>query len=82
MKVNITLTIDFEKKNIFESLKHVHGKTFSDVLDEGLNETLLNVVSESFVEMKIKETETELEALKKNLSDIQEIKARRAKLLK
>lgn len=82
MKVNITLKVDFEKKKLFESLKHVHGKTFSDALDEGLDETLLNVASESFIEMKIKETETELEALKKNLSDIQEIKARRAKLLK
>lgn len=67
MKVPITLSIEHEKKVLFESTKEIHGKTFSSILDEGLNACLSEIAPSKLVEEEIVQTKQRLAELEQNL---------------
>ena len=67
MKVPITLKIDHNKKILFESTKQIHGKTFTDALDEVITEYLSDIVPADLLELKIQQTEGTLKELRENL---------------
>lgn len=67
MKVPITLKIDHNKKILFESTKQIHGKTFTDALDEVITEYLSDIVQADLLELKIQQTEDTLKELRENL---------------
>ena len=70
MKVPITLKIDHNKKMLFESTKQIHGKTFTDALDEVITEYLSDIVPADLLELEIKQTEDTLKELRENLVKI------------
>lgn len=74
MKTNITLTIDIEKKELFEKLKTFHEMTFSDALDLGLDTILNNTSNEDFLKFQINETKIKLEDLEKSLENIRKLR--------
>jgi hypothetical protein len=80
-KINITLTVDIEKKHLFEILSHFHEKTFSDALDIGIDSVLEKTSNEEFLKLKIKETENELDNLKNSLDEIRIIRESKLKKL-
>jgi hypothetical protein len=67
MKVPITLKIDHNKKKLFESTKQLHGKTFTDALDEVITKYLSDIVPADLLELKIQQTEDTLKELRENL---------------
>ncbi len=69
-KVPITLKIDVRKKMLLESTKYIHGKTFSDVLDEALDRILMEIAPAEFLELRISDTEQYLAELKQNLAEV------------
>lgn len=66
-KERANLTVDPEKRAIFENLYPIHGKTLSDVLDEGLDAIIGDIAPDQYLEMQIKETEIKLAEMKSNL---------------
>jgi len=74
MKTNITLTIDIEKKELFEKLKHFHEMTFSDALDLGLDTILNNTSNEDYFKFLINETKIKLLDLEKSLNQIEKLR--------
>ena len=68
MKVPITVNIDHNKKMLFESIKAVHGKTFTDILDEAVTKCLNEIVPADIIEAKILEKEQELMQLRQDLA--------------
>ena len=60
MKIPITVKIDHNKKALFESTKPIHGRTFTDALDEGITNYLSDIVPADLLELKIKQTEDTL----------------------
>lgn len=64
MKVPITISINAEKKGLFESLKSVHGKTFTDLMDEALDNLLMDIAPDTTLELQIQEKELELAELR------------------
>ena len=67
MKIPITVKIDHDKKVLFESTKRIHGKTFTDALDESITQYLSDTVPADLIELKIKQTEDILKGLRENL---------------
>lgn len=67
MKIPITLKIDHNKKMLFESTKQIHGKTFTDALDEVITEYLSDIVPADLLELEIQQTEDVLKKLRENL---------------
>jgi hypothetical protein len=67
MKVPITLTIEHEKKVLFESLKDVHKKTFSDILNDGLNACLSEISPVALVQEEILQAKLQLAELEQKL---------------
>ncbi len=67
MKIPITVKIDHAKKALFESTKQIHGKTFTDALDESITRYLSDIVPADLLELKIQQTEDELKAMRDNL---------------
>lgn len=74
MKINITLTVDSEKKELFEKLKPFHEMTFSDALDLGLNTILNNTSNEDYLRFQINETKIKLLDLEKSLGNIERLR--------
>jgi len=66
-KDHVNLTIDPEKRALFDSLQPIHGKTLSDILDEALDSVIGDVSPDVLLEMSIKETELKLAEMKENL---------------
>jgi len=77
MKVHIHLNVDHEKKVLFESLKDVHGKTFTDILEEGLDACLSEIVPSKLLEEEILQTRMKLSELEKNLVTVKMIEEQR-----
>ncbi|TGC07411.1 hypothetical protein [Methanolobus halotolerans] len=77
MKVHIHLNVDHEKKMLFESLKEVHGKTFTDILEEGLDACLSEIVPSKLMEEEIAQTRSRLMELEQNLVKIRMIEQQR-----
>jgi myo-inositol-1-phosphate synthase len=73
MKVHIHLNVDHEKKILFESLKIIHGKTFSDILEEGLNACLSEIAPSKLIEEEIAQTKMKLMELEQNLMTVRMI---------
>lgn len=71
MKRNITLTVDIDKKKLFEKLSKFHEMTFSDALALGIDTVLDNTSNEDFLKLKIAETKTRLSDLEHALAEIQ-----------
>ena len=67
MKVPITMKIDHNKKVLFESTKHIHGKTFTGALDESITNYLSDTVPADLLELEIQQTEDILKELRENL---------------
>ena len=67
MKIPITVKIDHNKKALFELTKSIHGRTFTDALDEGITNHLSDIVPADLLELKIKQTEDTLKELRENL---------------
>lgn len=67
MKVPITLSIEHEKKILFESTKEIHGKTFSSVLGEGIEACLAEIVPSKLIEEEIEQTKQRLFDLEQGL---------------
>ena len=67
MKVPITLKINHNKKTLFESTKQIHGKTFTDALDEVITKYLSDIVPADLLELEIQQTEDTLKELRENL---------------
>ena len=67
MKVPITLKINHNKKTLFESTKQIHGKTFTDALDEVITKYLSDIVPADLLELEIQQTEDILKELRENL---------------
>jgi hypothetical protein len=67
MKIPITLKIDHNKKVLFESTKPIHGKTFTDALDESITNYLSDIVPADLLELEIQQTEDILKELRENL---------------
>lgn len=63
MKTPITLTIDIEKKCLFESMKEVHGMSISGLLDSALDALFNEISPLSLLEIKIKQHEEQIEEL-------------------
>lgn len=77
MKVPITLNIDAEKKAIFEALRPIHGKSFSDILDEALDSVIGEESPDTLIELQIQDAEVKLAQLKSNLVEAKFITAQR-----
>ncbi len=77
MKVPINLNVDHEKKVLFESLKNIHGKTFSDILNEGLDKCLSEIAPSKLLEEEILQTRLKLVELEKNLITVKMIEEQR-----
>ena len=73
MKIPITLTVDHDKKILFESMKTVHGKTFTDVLAKGIDNILANTVPVNIIEIEITKKEQELITLRQDLTKAQSV---------
>ncbi|WP_094226939.1 hypothetical protein [Methanolobus psychrotolerans] len=73
MKVHIHLNVDHEKKILFESLKPVHGKTFSDILEEGLDACLSIVAPSKLIEEEITQAKAKLMELEQSLMTVRMI---------
>ncbi|WP_407356782.1 hypothetical protein [Methanolobus sp. WCC5] len=73
MKVHIHLNVDHEKKILFESLKPVHGKTFSDILEEGLDACLSKVAPSKIIEEEIAQAKAKLIELEQSLMTVRMI---------
>jgi hypothetical protein len=73
MKVPITLTIENEKKVLFECVKTIHGKTFSDILNEGIDACLSEYAPSKLLEIEITQTRLRLMELEKNQVQIRMI---------
>lgn len=67
MKVHIHLNIDHDKKVLFESLKSIHGKSFSEVLEEGIDRCLSEAVPSKLIEKEISQTKQHLIELEQSL---------------
>lgn len=67
MKIPITLKIDHNKKILFESTKPIHGKTFTDALDESITSYLFDTVPADLLKLEIQQTEDTLKELRENL---------------
>lgn len=67
MKIPITLKVDHNKKILFESTKQIHGKTFTDALDESITRYLFDTVPADLLELEIQQTEDTLKELRENL---------------
>jgi hypothetical protein len=73
MKVPITLSIEHEKKILFESTKDIHGKTFSNILDDGLTACLSEIVPSQLLEEEISLRRIQLAELEQNLVKVKMI---------
>lgn len=76
MKIPITMTIDVEKKCLFESMKEFHGLSLSGFLDSALDSYLNEIAPLSLIEIKIKQheeqiAEIEQSRLKANIAEEQ-----------
>lgn len=67
MKIPITVKIEHDIKILFESMKSIHGKTFTDALAEGIDHTLSGIISVDLLEMEVAKKEDELHALRQDL---------------
>lgn len=65
-KERANLTVDPEKRAIFDLRYPIHGKTLSDLLDEALDRELRDIAPDLYLEMQIKEMELKLAELKSN----------------
>ncbi len=65
-KERANLTVDPEKRAIFDLRYPIHGKTLSDLLDEALDRELGDIAPDLYLEMQIKEMELKLAELKSN----------------
>lgn len=73
MKIPITLKVDHDKKILFESMKTIHGKTFTDVLAEGIDNILANIVPVNIIKIEITKKEQELITLRQDLTKAQSV---------
>ena len=68
----INLIVDQDLKTQFESLKEIHGQTFSDALEVGMKTAIKSTQSTDEVRRKINEKKTELQDLYTELYFIKE----------
>ena len=66
-KIPITVKVDHDKKVLFESLKSIHGKTFTDALAEGIENTLTDIIPVDLIEIEISKKEQEIKNLRDDL---------------
>lgn len=66
-KIPITVKVDHDKKVLFESLKSIHGKTFTDALAEGIENTLTDIIPVDLIEIEISKKEQEIKKLRDDL---------------
>lgn len=65
-KERANLTVDPEKRAIFDLYYPIHEKTLSDILDEALDRVIGDIAPDQYLEMQIKETEIKLAEMKSN----------------
>ena len=67
MKIPITIKIDHNKKQLFESTKQIHGLTFTDALDEVVTGYLSDIIPADLLKLEIQKTEDKLNGLRESL---------------
>ncbi len=75
-KIPITLEIDMDRKAEFLKLQHIHGRTFPDALEAGIEASIFLAQSPETIKRKIRQTELDLHHL---LQQYEIAKAARAK---
>jgi len=68
MKAPITINILYEKKVLFESLREIHGLTFTDLMDHALDKVFSKYAPAQVLEMEISKKEQELAGLRQDFA--------------
>jgi hypothetical protein len=61
MKVKVTTEIDFDLKWVFEATRDVHKKSYKEVLETGIVETIKSILTPEAIEARIKYRDQEQE---------------------
>jgi len=63
----VDITVDREKRAIFDALFSIHGKTLSDIMDGALDSIIGDIAPDVLLEMSIKDAEIKIAEMKENL---------------
>ncbi|WP_342304173.1 hypothetical protein [Methanolobus sp. ZRKC5] len=71
MKIKTTTSIDPYLKSSFESTQSLHNKSFSEVLEAGIQQVLKDVSPLEYVQLTISQREQELSELRSKLAELE-----------
>ena len=67
MRIPITVKVDSDRKILYESMKTIHGKTFTDALEDGIDNILKDTTPAAVIELEITRIEQNLIKLRQDL---------------
>ena len=82
MQVKITTSIDSYLKASFESTQDLHGRTFSELLEEGIRQILADVNPLEYLKIEIAQKELELSELRSRFAEVEVLEAQKKKIVK
>lgn len=72
-KPHLNLSIDQDLLTLFEALKPIHGREYSEFLEEKIKSLILEVAPDKIMELEIKKTEERLAELTHNLNIVRPV---------
>jgi|GEM_PF-6973752 hypothetical protein len=82
MKAKVTTNIDPYLKASFEATAGLHGKTFSSVLEDGIQITLAEVSPLEYLKLMISQKEHELSEMRSRVAEIEVLESQKKMIAK